>query len=86
MVDADLKTWYLIAATGDPKPENSLTYRGGIVLYPSEEMAQGEMVRLIPPDRRDQFEVVPAKVFVALEGSWRIVPVEMLALMEKDGD
>jgi len=45
--------------------------------------AESERTRLVPPERQDQFEVVPAKLFIGLEDDWRVVPVEMLSALEK---
>jgi len=84
MADAEHKTWYMIARADSLDPEHSLKYRGAVVLYPSQEIADSEKAKLVPPARQDEFQVVPAKLFVGLENGWRIVPVELLAAMEKN--
>jgi len=84
MADAEHKTWYMIARADSLDPEHSLKYRGAVVLYPSEGMADDEKSKLVPPERQSDYQVVPAKLFVGLENGWRIVPVELLAAMEKD--
>lgn len=80
---ADQKDWFLIARAGDLNPEHSLRYRGAVMLYPSQPVAETEKARLVPPERQADYQVVPAKLFVGLENGWRIVPTELLAAMEK---
>ena len=72
----------MIARADDLDPERSLTFRGAVVLYPSRGTADWEKRELLPPERQDEYRVVPAKLFVALEDGWRVVPVEMLSAME----
>ena len=83
MAESDRKTWFMISRVDDLDPAHSLTYRGAVVLYPSEEMAEDEKTKLVPPERQHEYQIVPAKLFVGLEDDWRIVPAEMLATMEK---
>lgn len=83
MAETDQKTWFMIAKAGDLNPEHSLKYRGAVILYPSQGMANGEKSRLVPPERQNDYQVVPAKLFVALENDWRVVPAEALAALEK---
>lgn len=85
MADAtERKTWFMIARADSLDPDHSLKYRGAVVLYPSAELAESERVKLLPPERQDDYQVAPAKLLIGPENGWRVVPTELLSAMEKD--